>query len=117
MHKNFPYDRKDPISIEKYSKGLVNKSIRQLYGKEIENAYSGKGKLGQLVEFLYFGYKPNSNPEPDFPEAGVELKTTPIKKNSKGFVSKERLVFNIIDFETEYKLSFKESSFWKKNSL
>ncbi|WOI23758.1 MutH/Sau3AI family endonuclease [Nonlabens ulvanivorans] len=91
--------------------------MRDLYGKDLENAYSGKGKLGQLVEFLYFGYKPNSNPEPDFPEAGVELKTTPIKKNSKGLVSKERLVFNIIDFEEEYKYSFKESSFWKKNSL
>lgn len=117
MHKQLPYDKKDPISIENYSKGLVNKSLRDLYGNDLENAYSGKGKLGQLVEFLYFGYKPNSNPEPDFPEAGVELKTTPIKKNSKGLVSKERLVFNIIDFEEEYKYSFKESSFWKKNSL
>ena len=117
MHKQLPYDKKDPISIENYSKGLVNKSLRDLYGNDLENAYSGKGKLGQLVEFLYFGYKPNSNPEPDFPEAGVELKTTPIKKNSKGLVSKERLVFNIIDFEKEYKYTFKESSFWKKNSL
>lgn len=117
MHKQLPYDKKDSISIENYSKGLINKSMRDLYGKDLENAYSGKGKLGQLVEFLYFGYKPNSNPEPDFPEAGVELKTTPIKKNSKGLVSKERLVFNIIDFEEEYKYSFKESSFWKKNSL
>lgn len=117
MHKQLPYDKKDPISIENYSKGLINKSMRDLYGKDLENAYSGKGKLGQLVEFLYFGYKPNSNPEPDFPEAGVELKTTPIKKNSKGLVSKERLVFNIIDFEEEYKYTFKESSFWKKNSL
>ncbi|KSA13840.1 MutH/Sau3AI family endonuclease [Maribacter dokdonensis] len=117
MHKQLPYDEKDPISIENYSKGLVNKSLRDLYGNDLENAYSGKGKLGQLVEFLYFGYKPNSNPEPDFPEAGVELKTTPIKKTSKGLVSKERLVFNIIDFEEEYKYTFKESSFWKKNSF
>lgn len=117
MHNQLPYDKKDPISIENYSKGLINKSMRDLYGKDLENAYSGKGKLGQLVEFLYFGYKPNSNPEPDFPEAGVELKTTPIKRNSKGLVSKERLVFNIIDFEEEYKYTFKESSFWKKNSL
>jgi len=112
-----PYDKKDPISIENYSKGLINKSLREIYGNDLENSYHGKGKLGQLVESLYFGYKPNSNPEPDFLEAGVELKTTPIKKNSKGLVSKERLVFNIIDFEEEYKHTFKESSFWKKNSL
>ncbi|CAL2084922.1 MutH/Sau3AI family endonuclease [Tenacibaculum sp. 190524A05c] len=117
MHNQLPYDEKDPISIESYSKALVDKSLRDLYGNDLENAYSGKGKLGQLVESLYFGYKPNSNPEPDFPDAGVELKTTPIKKNSKGLVSKERLVFNIIDFEEEYKYTFKESSFWKKNSL
>lgn len=117
MHNELPYNKKDPISIETYAKGLINHSLKDLYGGDLENTYSGKGKLGQLVEFLYFGYKPNSNPEPDFPEAGVELKTTPIKKNSKGLVSKERLVFNIIDFEEEYKLSFKESSFWKKNGL
>lgn len=117
MHKELPYDKKDPFSIENYAKGLIDKSLRNLYGKDLENAYSGKGKLGQLVEFLYFGYKPNSNPEPDFLEAGVELKTTPIKKNSNGLVSKERLVFNIIDFDQEYKYTFKESSFWKKNSL
>ena len=117
MPKELPYDKKDPISIEAYAKGLKDKSLRDIFGRDLENGYSGKGKLGQLVEFLYFGYKPNSKPEPDFPEAGVELKTTPIKKNSKGLVSKERLVFNIIDFEEEYKYSFNQSSFWKKNSL
>ena len=117
MLKELPYDKKDPFSIEAYAKGLINNSLRSLYGGDLENAYSGKGSLGQLIEFLYFGYQPNSNSKPDFPEAGVELKTTPNKKNSKGFVSKERLVFNIIDFEEEYKYSFKESSFWKKNGL
>ena len=117
MLKELPYDKKDPFSIEAYAKGLINNSLRSLYGGDLENAYSGKGSLGQLIEFLYFGYQPNSNSKPDFPEAGVELKTTPIKKNSNGFVSKERLVFNIIDFEEEYKYSFKESSFWKKNGL
>ena len=117
MSKNLPYDKKDAASIEAYAKGLVGKTLRSLYGSSIEESYSGKGKLGQLIEFLYFGYKPNSNSEPDFPEGGVELKTTPIKKNSKGHVSKERLVFNIIDFESEYKLTFSQSSFWKKNGL
>ncbi len=117
MQKELPYDESNPISIESYARGLLNRSLRDLFGYDLENAYSGKGKLGQLVEFLYFGYKPNSNPNPDFPKAGVELKTTPLKNTSKGLVSKERLVFNIIDFEEEYKYSFKESSFWKKNSL
>src|SRR5690606_23026335 len=65
----------------------------------------------------YFNYRPNSIAEPDFLEAELELKTTPLKKISRGLVSKERLVFNIINFEEEYKLSFVESSFWKKNKL
>ncbi|GEM_PF-1384931 len=45
MHKELPYDKKDPISIEDYAKGLINKSLRNLYGNDLENAYSGKGKL------------------------------------------------------------------------
>lgn len=66
---------------------------------------------------MYFQYKPNSKAEPDFPEAGVELKSTPVKKKSKGLVSKERLVFNIINYKEEHKHTFRDSSFWQKNSL
>jgi DNA mismatch repair protein MutH len=114
---DLPYDKYDPLAIEEYSKGLLGKSLREIFGDDITELYSGKGELGNLIEELYFHYQPNSNAEPDFKEAGVELKTTPIKKNSKGLVSKERLVFNIIDFHKEHSLSFIESSFWQKNSL
>ncbi|MBD1262798.1 DNA mismatch repair protein [Maribacter polysiphoniae] len=117
MSNKPPYDIKDPVAIKAYAKRLENKTLRQLFGNDLQNSYSGKGKLGQLLEELYFNYKPNSNSEPDFLEAGLELKTTPLKKISKGLVSKERLVFNIINFEEEYKLSFENSSFWKKNKL
>jgi len=117
LSDKLPYDLKDPISIKAYAKHLENKTLRQLFGDDLQNKYSGKGKLGQLLEELYFNYKPNSNSEPDFLEAGLELKTTPLKKISKGLVSKERLVFNIINFEEEYKMSFESSSFWKKNKL
>lgn len=117
MQKNLLYDITDPKSIENYARQLEGKSLKELLGDKLMNLYSGKGKLGQLVEDSFFGYKPNSNAEPDFKEAGVELKTSPLKKNSKGLVSKERLVFNIIDYNQEYKFSFKESSFWRKNQL
>lgn len=117
MSNNLPYDFEDPNSIKAYAKHLENKTLRQLFGDDLQNNYSGKGKLGQLLEELYFNYKPNSNSEPDFIEAGLELKTTPLKKISRGLVAKERLVFNIINFEEEYKLSFVNSSFWKKNKL
>ena len=34
---------------------------------------TGKGAIGTVIEESWFGYTPNSDAEPDFPEAGVEL--------------------------------------------
>src|ERR1700722_13140350 len=117
MQNNLPYNRNDPGSIEAYAQRLLNKSLREVLGSQIKQTYSGKGKLGQILEDLYFQYKPNSESEPDFQEAGVELKTSPLKKTTKGLTSKERLVFNIINYEEEHSKTFKTSSFWKKNKL
>jgi len=112
-----PYDKTNARSIEAYAKQLLDKSLHDIFGDDIVHVRKGKGKFGQLVEELYFKYKPNSDALPDFPEAGVELKTTPMKEIKKGYVPKERLVFNIIDYEKEYQYSFPQSSFWKKNAL
>lgn len=117
MAKALPYDRTSAVSIEEYAKQLLNRSLRDIFGNDIEQRKTHKGKLGQLVEELYFQYKPNSKAQADFLEAGVELKTTPIKNIKSGFVAKERLVFNIIDYHKEYQYTFKESSFWAKNQL
>jgi DNA mismatch repair protein MutH len=117
MGSALPYNKKDPQSIKKYAQKLIEKSLHQVLGDEIVQTYKGKGKLGQILEDIYFRYKPNSAAEPDFPEANVELKTSPMKKTDKGLVSKERLVFNIINYKEEYKETFKTSSFWRKNKL
>lgn len=117
MSYNLPYDDNDVSSILEYASLLIDKSLSDVLSDDIETVYKGKGGFGQKVEKLYFKYEPNSKPEPDFYKVGMELKTTPLKQIKKGFVSKERLVFNIIDFEKEYKESFKTSSFWKKNQL
>ena len=114
--QKLPYDHTNPESIEAYAKLLLNKSLRDVLGHDIQNNYGGKGKLGQALEDLYFHYKPNSISEPDFPEAGVELKSAPLKTTQNGFSPKERLVFNIIDYMTEHELSFEKSSFWTKNN-
>ncbi len=114
--RSLPYDDSSQESIEKYAQKLLNKSLKDEL-KVVKSKHVGKGKLGQLVEEEYFLYKPNSNPQPDFPKAGVELKTTPLIRNSKGLRSKERLVFNMIDFFTEHKETFQTSGFWNKNSL
>lgn len=117
MNQNkLPYDKNSRASIVKYAKGLLGKTLRQVLGGNIKQQYSGKGKLGQLVEKLYFQYEPNSDSLPDFPEASLELKTSPLKQIRKGLRSKERLVLNIIDYLQEYKKTFEQSSFWKKNA-
>ncbi len=75
---------------------------------------TGKGAIGHVIEESWFGYSPNSESEPDFPEAGVELKATPYLRTQKGIRAKERLVCNIINYMTEYDKTFDTSDFWHK---
>ena len=76
---------------------------------------TGKGAIGTMIEESWFGYSPNSESEPDFPVAGVELKATPYIRNSRGDIrAKERLVCNIINYMEEYDRTFQTSSFWHK---
>ncbi len=112
------FNPKSSTSIVRYAKKLKNQSLREACEEEIEkHGYKGKGNFGQILEKFYFGYSPNSNSEPDFPEAGIELKTSPLKALKNGtFNSKERLVMNIINYLEVHKESFETSSFWKKNS-
>lgn len=74
-----------------------------------------KGGVGKMIETDWFGIDNNNVAEPDFAEAGVELKVTPYFINSKGLRAKERLVCNIINYEEENLEDFYKSSYWKKN--
>lgn len=75
---------------------------------------TGKGAIGTVLEESWFGYSPNSESEPDFPEAGVELKVTPYVRGANGIRAKERLVCNIINYMQECDKTFETSSFWHK---
>ena len=75
---------------------------------------TGKGAIGTVLEESWFGYSPNSEAEPDFPEAKVELKATPYVVTRSGVRAKERLVCNIINYMTEYQKTFFTSDFWHK---
>lgn len=75
---------------------------------------TGKGAIGTVIEESWFGYSPNSESEPDFPEAGVELKVTPYIRGRNGIRAKERLVCNIINYMEEYGKTFGTSAFWQK---
>lgn len=117
MKKGRLYSREE---IEVISKSALGKSLDDLIKTEvitIEDKEANKGGLGQLIEKYLFGMENNSDSEPDFMPAGIELKVTPYRKLKNGKLSaKERLVLNIIDFENEYKNEFRNSHFWYKNN-
>lgn len=117
------YDKTDPKSIEAFSKRLVNKSLRDFIDEKIrktiavEKINRKKGGYGQALEECYFEIFPGTDTSPDFRDAGVELKSSPLKKTKSGLVSKERLVLNIIDYIKMAEESWENSAFKKKNSL
>lgn len=113
------YDYTSAKSILEHAKKLLGCSLSQSYSsrpKVFDETSNNKGQLGSAVEAIHFNYSPNSSSEPDFPEAGLELKCTPLKELADGsMVSKERLVLNIINYLEEVEVTFSNSSFWKKN--
>ena len=74
-----------------------------------------KGRYGNIIEECFYGFKPNNSPEPDIPEACLEIKTTPYKINKDKTISaKERLVLSMINYNEENLDDFYETHFWKK---
>lgn len=103
---------------EKYILEITKNSIHKTFGYFGlgEETKLHKGGLGAFVEKNIFKYSPNNDNHPDFIDAGIELKVTPVRKNNDGtFSSKERLVLNMINFVEEADVTFKTSSFYKKN--
>ncbi len=98
---------------------ITKKSMHKTFGYfGLDANYNGKNKggLGGFVEENIFKYSANSDDNPDFIDAGIELKVTPIKKNLDGSISsKERLVLNMINYKSEADKDFKTSSFYHKN--
>jgi len=103
--------------LHKTLRNVISGSEANVIEKQIEGYKSKrKGFLGELIEKYFFGINPGNISEPDFTAAAVELKTTPLKKHAKyRFVSKERLVFSMIDYDKVVNETWDSSSFLKKN--
>ncbi len=122
--KKLGYDPADPQSILDYAMHLESRTFRDVVVEKRKNcnevieAYANqkrKGGLGNLLEEVYFGYKANSDQNPDFPEAGVELKATPYEVNNKGEKrAGERLVLTMIGYEGPVEEDFFKSHAWEK---
>ena len=95
----------DVLDLEIYPDGVVREY----------NSRNYKGGMGNLLEERFFGYRANSDREPDFAEAGVELKATCIdtRKNGKE-VAGERLVLTMIPYDEEAPESIYDSHLWHK---
>jgi DNA mismatch repair protein MutH len=92
--------------------------IHKTFGEIAEGTEGiiSKGTFGQMIEKKAFEYDVNNKSEPDFVEAGIELKVTPFKRNKNNtFSAKERLVLGIINYLEEVKKDFYTSSFWLKS--
>ena len=121
----YKYNITSPESIEAFGKRLLNKTLSAVPGQldipkdDLQRRVGARERasFGNIVERYYYGIIPDNNSgEPDFPEAGVELKTTPIKKiKGNRYSAKERLVLGMIDYIEESKKEFKTSSFMRKN--
>lgn len=128
-----PYDETNPLSIEKYSQNLINRTFAEViseysndelisedtadYCESHENK-KRKGGLGELIEESFFHYKCNNESKADFDKAGVELKVTPYKINkNKSISAKERLIITMIDYFSVVKEDFFSSHLWNKCQL
>ena len=137
----FDYDDGSIDSIYAYAKrleGMTFQDILNEYEKSINKYYvnpnekhsdvlnesfvmpSGKarGQLGNILEAFYFGYKPNSVQDADFPKVGMELKQTPIDlKKRGGCRAGERLVITNISYSEPVENDFYNSHVWAKIKL
>ena len=118
MNQQLPYDKTSAESIWQYSAGLLNHTLRDFASADYVEKKGDKGKLGKMVEEIYFLVKNNNRAEADFSEAGMELKCTPLKQGAKEqLLIKERLVCNMIDYMAVVNEEFEQSHFYTKCQL
>ena len=110
------YDQNNLESILEYAGQLTGKTLREATGlAQIDDPRKRRGAFGNALEEHYFHIEPNSRPTADFDGAGLELKSTPLKKNGKGELSaKERLVISQINYMTVVNEEFEHSHLMEK---
>jgi DNA mismatch repair protein MutH len=118
MHQ-MSYDKSSVESIYDFALRLTGKSLAEMVPlPEGVTNKENRGDLGVLIEKYYFKHQPPTNLGPDFPDAGLELKTTGVIRNKEGkYKAKERLVLTMINYEEIVKEKWESSYFLKKCKL
>lgn len=122
-----PYDITSSTSIKSYADQLVGRSLAQVVNEMPSDAYktTNKGRLGSMIEKYFFQYVPGADTDhnPDFIEAGMELKVTgviprkPTTSSNAPYKAKERLVLTMISYMALASETWDGSSFLKKCRL
>ena len=109
----FHYDHTDEESIMARAKMLKGKTLGYISENSPyeEEAFkkSNKGNIGNFIEKHWFGILNNSNPAPDFEEAGIELKVCPIRRSSGTLITDQRTKICSIDFFKLYDETWESS--------
>jgi DNA mismatch repair protein MutH len=119
IKERFDYDHTDEESIMERARMLKGKTIgfveeHSPYTKENINK-KNKGKIGNYIQKNWFGIPVNNSPEPDFEEAGIELKACPIiYKKTKGFETDQRTKICVINYMALYRENWENSHAKKK---
>lgn len=115
------YDKTDKVSILNFAKKLEGRTFYQILQESEDKLslevfeQSSKSDFGHIIETYYFGIEQNSLSLPDFTEAKVELKVSPIKKlNNNEIKAGERLVISMIPYTKEIEDDFEFSSVFQK---
>ncbi|WPL38832.1 MutH/Sau3AI family endonuclease [Malacoplasma iowae] len=107
------------IFFEEIKKDVEGKTLASImkYKNYQELNLKDKGNIGNFIQEVVFNIERNNSKEYDIKEYGIEIKVTPIKKNTNdNYSSKERLVCNVINYnEIISESDFYNSSFIKKN--
>ena len=114
--KSINYQKNSAESIYQHALQLTGESLSSKVDlpENLENLRD-RGKLGTLVEKYFFQIEPPNNHDPDFPEAGVELKVTGVLKDKSGkYVAKERLVLTMINYDHIVNETWASNAFFNK---
>ncbi|MFC6993854.1 MutH/Sau3AI family endonuclease [Haladaptatus sp. GCM10025707] len=90
--------------IKAASDALLGKTLQEIsesiHGRANSERHRSKMAVANLIEEDYFGIQINSDQAPDFEQAGIELKVTPLKTTGGGKLvrPKERLVLSMVDY-------------------
>ena len=120
IHQHFHYDHTNQESIIERAQLIKGKTLSYVannspYPQEMLNT-ANKGQVGNFIEKHWFGIENNSRSEPDFKEAGIELKVSPIKeKGQNSLVVKERTKICKINYKKLVEEDWKNSH--AKNKL